>query len=402
MELVAGMKISRILFSAFILNGLGALIGLVKMGVVAHAVDFSELSSYFIYLAIWGWFATNGESVRQSMRQRNIATSWSLGFQSIATEWKLLSLFSVITYLVSLTDFFGKRLNSTDLFITLICGWFFVFTSTYTGLLESNGRIETSNWASLSVSIFTLPVFFLMARTLNFSQILFSYFCLNLMNGLVHSMILLKISPKHSNKEFTKKNDKELFVYKKIVLLESLPRVTVPLMLAHISLDNQLTVYSVLSRIFLIYAIYAVSINPMVSLNGRYFSTVTVEKMLRIIGPVVFLVSTTFIFIFSDSLVRLVGATSVQVDNNELLAFTFLGAVSIITQPFISSFSSGVSLAARLKSVLISTCASFIFIPFLVTYWGCKGGFLSLAVHQSLYFLILKLYVPRKFSKFSN
>jgi hypothetical protein len=396
------MKIIRILFSAFILNGISALIGLIKMGVVAHAIDFSELTSYFIYLAIWGWFATNGESVRQATRQRNASSSWRSGFQSIAAEWKILSIFSFILYLVSRTEFFIVDLTVTNLFITIICGWFFVYTSTYTGLLESSGRIELSNWATLSVSIITMPLFFLIARNSNFSEILFSYFCLNLLNGLVHCLILQKISQKKFDEVFSINDEKELFEFKKIVLLESLPRVAVPFMLAHITLDNQLSIYSVLIRIFLIYAIYAVSINPMISLKDKYFPAIIIEKTLRIVGPVIFLISTIFIFIFSDSLVRLVGATNVQVNYKELLAFSFLGAVSIITQPFIGSFSSGIKLSARFNAVLISSLASFIFIPFFITYWGCKGGFLSLAIHQSLYFLILKYDLPKKFSKSPN
>jgi hypothetical protein len=59
-------------------------------------------------------------------------------------------------------------------------------------------------------------------------------------------------------------------------------------------------------------------------------------------------------------------------------------------------------LTARVNAVLISSLASFIFIPFFITYWGCKGGFLSLAIHQSLYYLILKYDLPKKFSKLPN
>ena len=58
-------KIATALFSGFTLTALTTLVGLFKMGLIAHSVSTELLSEYFIYLAIWVWIATNGESVRQ-------------------------------------------------------------------------------------------------------------------------------------------------------------------------------------------------------------------------------------------------------------------------------------------------------------------------------------------------
>ena len=90
------------------------------MGIVANAISSDLLPSYFIYLAIWSWFARNGESVRQASRQTKSSFTWKSGIDAYKQEWKILLPFSIVIVLLFLfTDTFDFTFEIRDVFITL-------------------------------------------------------------------------------------------------------------------------------------------------------------------------------------------------------------------------------------------------------------------------------------------
>lgn len=386
-------RILRALFSGFFLNGALALIGFLKMGIVANSITSDLLPGYFIYLAIWAWFATNGESVRQATRQTNASFTWKTGIEAYKREWKILLPFSIIICLFFFfTEIFDFTFNIRDVFITLIFGWLFVYASTFTGFLESTGRIELVNWTTLAVSILTLVPFLLVSKLGSLSVLLFVYFFMNIIPGLVHGYLMAQQSNdvKTGGQTFF---IEDLFRYKRIALLESLPRLAVPFFLAAYLDAEELSIYTILVRLFIIYGIYAISVNPVISLDDKKFASHEVRKLLRIIGPIVFVFSSIFIFLFSEQLVSLLGATDVQINFLELIPFFALGIISISTQQFIGSCSNGVRLVLREKSIRYAIFLSILVIPISTRYLGFSGGFFSLGFCQIFYFFSLRQFV---------
>ena len=393
LEVKSIKRMLRILASGFVLNGVAAIVGLAKMGVVSHSIDSRLIPTYFTCLAIWGWYAVNGESVRQSTRQQELEFSWKVGLSSFKYEWKLLIPFTIAILVISeFTNVLRDKIRLQDVLITVLCGWLFVYTSTSTGILESRGRIELSNWITLGTSLISLPFFIYLASKASFSILLTVYFLLNLFNGLLHGLILSQ------RKEFrriprTRVNENpDTGEFKKVLLLESLPRVAAPLLLAFFSVGSELTLYSVLSRIFLIYGIYAISITPIVSLKGRKFSPTSIDRVLGIIGPIIFVMATFVVVLYSGELIALVSSTIIDLSFLDLLSFALLGALSISTQPFIASICSGLGLRMRSKSAFVAVLAGLVYLPVLVNFFGSSGAFFSLSIHQITYYALLKRY----------
>lgn len=399
MDAVAVKSLLRALISGFLLNGVNAIIGLAKMGIVSHSINPKLLTNYFLDLAIWGWFAINGESVRQSSRQSITTFSWKSGLISIKQEWKILLPFTIfIIVSTQLTSLFNVRLSLTEILITIMSGWCFVYTSTYTGMLEAKGKVELANWVTLGSSVLTLPLFFLVSTHVGFDFLLGFYFLLNLIYGFLHLVVLSILSNLMIENSLVSKSS-DVLEFKKVLLFESLPRVLIPFLIANISNEQELYLYSVLIRIFLIYGIFAVSINPIVALKGRIFSANIVDKVLRILGPFIFIFSSICIILFSKDLIVLVGATNIVPSIWDYFSFTLLGGVSILTQPFIGSVTSGKLLNLRSKSALLANIAIFILLPILVKFWDSIGGFYALSLFQIIYFALLKksLSKPRSF-----
>ena len=393
MAITSRNRILRALLSGFVVNGSLALIGFLKMGIVANAISSDLLPSYFIYLAIWSWFATNGESVRQASRQTNSSFTWRSGIDAYKQEWKILLPFSIIILLLFLfTEFFDFTFEIRDVLITLFFGWLFVYTSTYTGILESTGRIELANWTTLAMSMFTLTPFLLVSKSGSLSMLLFAYFFMNIMPGIVHGLLIAKKS-NYIKTEGQRFIIDDLFRYKRIVLLESLPRVAVPFFLTHNLDTEELSIYSILIRLFIIYSVYAISINPVISLENKHFASHEVRNLLKLIGPIVFVSSSIFIFLFSERLISLLGATNVQINFLELIPFFTLGIISISTQQFIGSCSNGARLLLREKSIRFTIILSIMVIPFSTRFLGFSGGFISLGLCQLFYFFSLKRFV---------
>jgi hypothetical protein len=390
MELISLKGIIRVLISGFLLNGSGAVIGLAKMGIVSHAINPSLLPHYFLDLAIWGWFAINGESVRQFWRQSNEIYSWKLGLISIKQEWKLLVPFTlVIVVSTQFTTIFNIRIHFAETLVTIFSGWVFVYTSTFTGLLEAKGKVEIANWVTLGCSILTLPVFVIVANHAEFDSILGFYFFLNLINGFLHMVVLGRLrNPSNINSQASNKIESNEF--KKILILESIPRIIAPFLIANLSSQLELSLYTVLVRIFLIYGIFAVSINPILALKGKVYSVKIVDGVIHVIGPCIFIISTLLVILFSQTLVGLVGATKVVPSFWDFFSFSLLGAVSILTQPFIGSVISGHSLILRRQSAVLANLAGFIFLPIQIFLWGSIGAFYSLTLFQVIYFALLK------------
>ena len=383
----------RILASGLVLNGVSAVVGLTKMGVVSHSIDARLIPNYFTCLAIWGWYAVNGESVRQSTRQQELRFSWKVGFSSFKYEWKLLIPFTFLILVISeFTNVLKDKIRLQDILITVICGWLFVYTSTSTGILESMGRIELSNWITLGTSLISLPFFIYIASKASFSSLLTVYFFLNLINGLLHGLILSNWTKSREFSRTSANRNLDAVQFKRVLLLESLPRVAAPLLLAFFSAESELTLYSVLSRVFLIYGIYAISITPIVSLKGRKFSSSSIDRVLGIVGPLVFAIATFVVVLYSGELIALVSSTRIDLSFLDLLSFALLGALSISTQPFIASVSTGLGLRMRSRSALVAVFAGIVFLPILVNFFGSSGAFYSLSINQIIYYLLLKKY----------
>lgn len=162
--------------SGFILNGIGALLGFLKIGIVAYSVSKNDLISFFLYIAIWGLFASLGEAVRQGARQVANDMNWQKFGGVAKCESTQILPFSVIVLIACLiVPNLRASVKVSDLLITLVAGYLFSFTSLLTGLLESRGAISIANWISLTSQLVLFPVFVYSAKYLNFSFLLGMY-----------------------------------------------------------------------------------------------------------------------------------------------------------------------------------------------------------------------------------
>lgn len=384
------ITIVKVLSSGFLLNGIGAFLGFLKMGLVAYNVSKNELVSFFLYLAIWSLFASLGEAVRQGARQ--VDHKMNTKTLRRVAKFELLQIVPFAIFIV-VACYAIPRLNFvtnfSDLFLTMIAGYLFSITSYSTGLLESKGQLSLANLVSLISQLFVFPAFIYTAKYLDFSLILCVYFLMNLVPGFLHGILFAREYFSSSEKTYTI-STKENFAYKKIIFYESFLRFLIPMLLTVLSSNEEMLKFSILIKLFIIYSIYTVSVIPISSISSTYSIESRTNKFIELIGWLIFVSASTVLLFFSRDIIRILSNSNLEPDLFDWFFFLALGAASIFTQPSISKIGKGNLLFERESAAKKSLLINFLIAIPSIFFFGATGGLMLLLFSQGLYYIYLR------------